>query len=477
MTDQAQVESDALLARRLQEEEFVLANWNNMFDSGQIPPSPSRTSGPSEQNATTLPQSSASTEQNVTSRSSRLTDTPPLQPNTGPDVNRMFQSLLEEMRGPGTFDSYPGLRDNIFRGLDDFLPAQNDVNPEPLPTQTEQHGPASFEAMPTPFSFMGSLSNMLHRHIGGALNNSFGVRARSEGGREPGNDSSSGNTVNVTMEIEGHGPDGVTISQETGMPEQMQHNNADAPPGVGAANLVDTMLQQAFGGGGIGQGVSETRNGDGNGNGNGVFFEVGQMPMQGGPGIAMGFQMGGPGVAAMAARGFRSDRGDESATFNNLGDLLTWVESNPFDGQVPQEILHMVRDSIVTSMSPTAESYEDFVNLVERLGSVNRSATEAEIDALPTHLYKQPGEVGEKNVPCMAGPSSSSAPSEETEAGEQVAVDKCAICLGDYDVDEEVKHMPCGHMFHSECLGRWLKINRTCPICKQSLRQGDGPTE
>ena len=42
----------------------------------------------------------------------------------------------------------------------------------------------------------------------------------------------------------------------------------------------------------------------------------------------------------------------------------------------------------------------------------------------------------------------------------------CTICLGDYEDDEQLRLLPCGHCFHAECVDAWLQINRICPMCK-----------
>eukprot|EP00300_Choanocystis_sp_HF-7_P030186 c38955_g1_i1.p1 GENE.c38955_g1_i1~~c38955_g1_i1.p1 ORF type:complete len:264 (-),score=37.14 c38955_g1_i1:70-831(-) len=46
---------------------------------------------------------------------------------------------------------------------------------------------------------------------------------------------------------------------------------------------------------------------------------------------------------------------------------------------------------------------------------------------------------------------------------------KCAICLSNYDQDEEVMTLPCNHHFHKDCAKVWLKSNATCPFCRAEI--------
>lgn len=43
---------------------------------------------------------------------------------------------------------------------------------------------------------------------------------------------------------------------------------------------------------------------------------------------------------------------------------------------------------------------------------------------------------------------------------------ECCICMADFAPGSEIRAAPCGHLFHGRCLGNWLKINRTCPLCR-----------
>lgn len=43
---------------------------------------------------------------------------------------------------------------------------------------------------------------------------------------------------------------------------------------------------------------------------------------------------------------------------------------------------------------------------------------------------------------------------------------KCAICLSDFEVGEKKSTLPCMHSFHYNCIERWIKKKKSCPICK-----------
>ncbi|KAJ1986291.1 E3 ubiquitin-protein ligase rnf13 [Coemansia spiralis] len=46
----------------------------------------------------------------------------------------------------------------------------------------------------------------------------------------------------------------------------------------------------------------------------------------------------------------------------------------------------------------------------------------------------------------------------------------CVICLEEYVVDDEVRVLPCGHVFHDQCITPWLLRPKSkfheCPMCK-----------
>ncbi|KAJ4903770.1 RING/U-box superfamily protein [Raphanus sativus] len=84
-------------------------------------------------------------------------------------------------------------------------------------------------------------------------------------------------------------------------------------------------------------------------------------------------------------------------------------------------------------------TYEDLLDLGERIGSVNTGLSNGAITSclLETILY----------------------PTDDQR--------KCAICLEEYKEGEELGELKgCGHDYHGGCIKKWLSLKNSCPICK-----------
>lgn len=49
----------------------------------------------------------------------------------------------------------------------------------------------------------------------------------------------------------------------------------------------------------------------------------------------------------------------------------------------------------------------------------------------------------------------------------------CSVCLTEVNKDEETILVPCGHMFHAQCIIKWLEMHNTCPVCRYELPTDD----
>ncbi|KAJ8029740.1 hypothetical protein HOLleu_29212 [Holothuria leucospilota] len=52
---------------------------------------------------------------------------------------------------------------------------------------------------------------------------------------------------------------------------------------------------------------------------------------------------------------------------------------------------------------------------------------------------------------------------------------ECPVCKDDFSIGDEVKKLPCEHIFHPDCVVTWLKMHNTCPVCRRAI--GDVPRQ
>ncbi|XP_064645342.1 uncharacterized protein LOC135498811 [Lineus longissimus] len=104
-------------------------------------------------------------------------------------------------------------------------------------------------------------------------------------------------------------------------------------------------------------------------------------------------------------------------------------------------------------------TYEELINLEERLGNVNRGANQATIERNTyPHKYKKV---------------------KRPEDNIEEDLEKCTICLCEFEEPEDVRRLPCMHLFHVECVDQWLMTNKKCPICRVDIEAAtkEGPFE
>ncbi|XP_071760776.1 E3 ubiquitin-protein ligase ARK2C isoform X3 [Centroberyx gerrardi] len=123
----------------------------------------------------------------------------------------------------------------------------------------------------------------------------------------------------------------------------------------------------------------------------------------------------------------------------------------------PYPQLHLLAlQSLNPSRHATAvrESYEELLQLEDRLGSVSRGAVQTTIERFTfPHKYKK-----RKPLELKIGEE------EETDVDE-----KCTICLSMLEDGEDVRRLPCMHLFHQGCVDQWLATSRKCPICRVDI--------
>ena len=96
---------------------------------------------------------------------------------------------------------------------------------------------------------------------------------------------------------------------------------------------------------------------------------------------------------------------------------------------------------------------EHYLRLIEqrRLAHLSRGASQSCIEHNTlSHVYKRT--------------LRSSAEDEDT-------TEKCTICLCEFEDGEDVRRLPCMHLFHVQCVDQWLTTNKRCPICRVDIEE------
>ncbi|KAK8486016.1 hypothetical protein V6N11_032994 [Hibiscus sabdariffa] len=98
------------------------------------------------------------------------------------------------------------------------------------------------------------------------------------------------------------------------------------------------------------------------------------------------------------------------------------------------------------NIDPDNMTYEELLDLGEAVGSQSRGLSRELIDLLPTSR-------------CKFGSFLLRKKSRE----------RCVICQMRYKIGERQMKLPCKHVYHSECIMKWLSINKVCPVCNNEV--------
>lgn len=50
----------------------------------------------------------------------------------------------------------------------------------------------------------------------------------------------------------------------------------------------------------------------------------------------------------------------------------------------------------------------------------------------------------------------------------------CTICVEDLEEGDEIRTLPCGHVYHKQCVDEWLRRSRLCCLCKRPINEHGG---
>ncbi|XP_072518246.1 E3 ubiquitin-protein ligase ARK2C isoform X2 [Salminus brasiliensis] len=125
--------------------------------------------------------------------------------------------------------------------------------------------------------------------------------------------------------------------------------------------------------------------------------------------------------------------------------------------QIPQPYQHYLASPRMHHFPRNNSSTQvELLQLEDRLGSVSRGAVQTTIERFTfPHKYKKRKPLEMKLCE----------DEEESDVDE-----KCTICLSMLEDGEDVRRLPCMHLFHQACVDQWLATSRKCPICRVDIQ-------
>lgn len=162
---------------------------------------------------------------------------------------------------------------------------------------------------------------------------------------------------------------------------------------------------------------------------------------------------------------YRPQRGEFMHETNVRHHNLPNMRVFPEDGVAMLDIpdYHEVRDPAdqhgEMRMDVDHMSYEELLALGEQIGTVKTGLSE---EVIVSHLKTR--SFSSSVTPCNL----------ERAACSDHKTDFCVICQSNYDDQESIGTLKCGHEYHADCVKKWLIMKNNCPICKSTALLTEG---
>ncbi len=114
---------------------------------------------------------------------------------------------------------------------------------------------------------------------------------------------------------------------------------------------------------------------------------------------------------------------------------------------------------------PCSTQFENLLNNILNIFPQNPASKE-DLEKLSVYIYDIHSNEGILKYGIIEGVSNFKAKSVK-----YIQDPICCICLEDYKHNDLLRFLPCidQHNFHLNCIDKWLKINKRCPLCRKDI--------
>lgn len=128
---------------------------------------------------------------------------------------------------------------------------------------------------------------------------------------------------------------------------------------------------------------------------------------------------------------------------------INWLQHLHLQGSDAHDTMPFSSFGLLHPARPMSAQLENYMRLVNlrHMAHINCGATQESIES-HTFRYKYKREKKVEN---------------------EDSIEKCTICLSEFEDCESVRRLPCMHLFHIDCVDQWLCTNKRCPICRVDI--------
>ncbi|EPS68702.1 hypothetical protein M569_06065, partial [Genlisea aurea] len=96
-------------------------------------------------------------------------------------------------------------------------------------------------------------------------------------------------------------------------------------------------------------------------------------------------------------------------------------------------------------IDPDRMSYEELTNLGDSVGNEKKGLTVETMSQFQPFTFKGSARGANKDA------------------------EECVICCSKFEQGNKLIALPCLHQYHEECITKWLKDNKKCPVCQKDV--------
>jgi len=154
-----------------------------------------------------------------------------------------------------------------------------------------------------------------------------------------------------------------------------------------------------------------------------------------------------------------------------------------------QEYLDLFHDEIKASDSLDAKSSDDSLDAKSSDDSLDAKSSDDSLDVKTSDTKSStsgPTNLRQIIMSMSSDDSSDSSDSDDSDDSDapeakvfvQAAEDAiCTVCQEDFQEPAPTTRLPCGHLFHVECIDPWVASRNQCPTCRLSVLDEDSEEE